>query len=277
MRAFAQAAWTAIFAIVLTALTSLVWSVLVLANLSLSPSVPWAAALMCALLWPMWTWLGGKWGPARTQAARKTYLRATAISKRVFLTAVAAGTLSLVSLCGLWIVLAELVKMPGNAMPDLSRYPFWTVIVTLAVAALSGAVSEEAGFRGYFQGTLERTLPAPLAIAISAAVMAPQHALTQGFVWPTLLFYLLVDAMLGASAALSKSILPGIVTHAIGLFVFFALVWPGDQNRTLIWQHGADAWFWIHVAQAIVFAAFAIALFVRLATITHATQKGPAS
>jgi hypothetical protein len=27
-------------------------------------------------------------------------------------------------------------------------------------------------------------------------------------VWPTLLFYLLVDAMLGASAALSKSILP---------------------------------------------------------------------
>ena len=112
------------------------------------------------------------------------------------------------------------------------------------------------------------------AIAISAAVMVPQHAATQGFVWPTILFYLAVDVMLGASAALTKSILPGIVTHAIGLFVFFALVWPGDRNRTLIWQHGADAWFWIHVAQAIVFASLAVALFLRLAKLGRA-QKNP--
>ena len=275
MARFIRAAWTAVFAIVLTALTSAIWGGLVLTNLSLSPSVPWAAAVMCVLLAFMWSYLDGRWGQPSTQAARRTYLRATSVSRRVFLTAVSAGTLSIVSLSGLWIVLVQLVRIPGNGLPDLSRYPLWTVLITLAVAALSGAISEEAGFRGYFQGTLERTLPAPLAIAITAAVMAPEHASTQGFVWPTMLFYFLVDAMLGTSAALTRSILPGTVTHAFGLFVFFALVWPQDRNRMLVWQSGADAWFWIHVAQAIFFAVLAVALFVRLAKITRAQSNSP--
>lgn len=257
--------WTAAFAIVLTALTSAVWGALLTTNLAVSPAVPWAAIAMSVLLWLMWSTLGGRWGPARTQAARRTLLRARSVSRRVFLTAVGAGTLSLVSLSGFWIVLFELVKIPGNALPDFSHYPPLTVIATLVVGALSGAISEEAGFRGYFQGTLERFLPAPLAIAICAGVMAPEHASTQGFVWPTLLFYFLVDAMLGTSAALTKSILPGVVIHAIGLLVFFALVWPNDKSRTPIWQHGADAWFWLHLAQALVFAALAVLLFRRLA------------
>ena len=259
--------WTAAFAVVLTAAASALWGGLLLANLSLSPLLPWSSFVMSAFLWLAWSYLGGAWGPIRTQPARRALLRARSVSHRVFLTAVGAGTLSIVSLSGLWIVLFQLVKMPGNSS-DFSHYPPLTIIVSLTVAALSGAISEEAGFRGYFQGTLERYLPAPLAIAICAAVMAPEHASTQGFVWPSILFYLLVDTMLGTSATLTKSILPGIVTHAIGLLVFFALVWPNDRNRTPVWQHGADLWFWLHLAQAIVFAIFAIALFHRLANPT---------
>ena len=34
------------------------------------------------------------------------------------------------------------------------------------------------------------------------------------------------------------SIRPGIVVHAIGLFVFFALVWPHDKERTLMGEIG---------------------------------------
>lgn len=267
IRAIGACLWTAGFAVVLTAATSALWSGLLIANLSLSPLVPWAAALMSVFLWLIWRYLGGAWSPMRTQAGRSMLLRAKSLSRRIFLTAVGAGTLSIVSLSGLWIVLFQLVKLPGNSA-DFSHYPPLTVITTLVVAAISGAISEEAGFRGYFQGTLERYLPAPLAIAICAAVMAPEHAATQGFVWPTILFYLLVDAMLGTTAALTKSILPGIVVHAIGLLVFFALVWPGDKRRAPIWQHGADICFWLHLAQAIIFAALAIALFIRLAKLT---------
>jgi hypothetical protein len=126
------------------------------------------------------------------------------------------------------------------------------------MASISGAISEEAGFRGYFQGALERRGLGPAAIFVAALVMAPEHALTQGFVWPTILFYLFVDGMLGALAFVTKSIRPGIVVHAIGLLVFFTVVWPHDRDRTLIWQRGADAWFWVHVSQTLVFAALAI-------------------
>src|SRR5262250_707162 len=95
--------------------------------------------------------------------------------------------------------------------------------------------------------------------------MVPEHASTQGFVWPTVLFYLVVDAMLGTTAYLTRSILPGIVIHTIGLTMFFGLIWPHDHERVSIWMHGPDLWFWIHTIQAVGFGVLAIAAFRRLA------------
>jgi membrane protease YdiL (CAAX protease family) len=264
--AMGEVLWTGVLAVFLTAVTGGIWTVLLLTNLKLSPAVPWSVAAMAAISVAIWAYLGGAWKPVSTQAARKVYLRATAISPRLFLTALTAGLLGLVALAGFWIVLFELVKVPGNSA-DFSHLPVATLIAALTMAALVGAVFEEAGFRGYFQGTLERYLPGPVAITICAVAMAPEHAATQGFVWPTMLFYLLVDIMLGFSAYLTKSILPGIAVHAIGLLIFFGVVWPGDKARTLIWQHGPDAWFWLHAGQALVFAALSVWMFRRLATL----------
>src|SRR5258706_3426627 len=180
-----------------------------------------------------------------------------------------AGIFANVALGGLWIVLFQLVKIPGNALPDFSHYPVATVTAIVSMAALAGAVSEEAGFRGYFQGTLERSMSAPFAIALTALLMLPEHALTQGFVWPTILFYLVADTMLGATAYLTKSVLPGIVIHAMGLLMFFTLVWPHDNARELVWTGGADTWFWIHAAQAVVFALLALFAFGRVARLSN--------
>jgi hypothetical protein len=77
---------------------------------------------------------------------------------------------------------------------------------------------------------------------IASLLLAPRHALTQGFVWPTLVFYLFADVMLGVLAYLTQSILPGIVVHAIGLLTFFTLVWPNDATRRLAVSGGSDAW-----------------------------------
>jgi len=104
-------------------------------------------------------------------------------------------------------------------------------------------------------------------------VMAPEHALTQGFVWPTFIFYLAVDVMLGATAYLTHSILPGVVTHAIGLLVFFTLVWPGDVVRQWVGSGTSDLLLWIHVAQTLVFAALAILAFARLARSRTVAQR----
>ena len=118
--------------------------------------------------------------------------------------------------------------------PDFSHYPIWTVILVIITGSLTTSLAEEAGFRGYFQSALEARKLSPVVVVIlSAIVIAPAHGLTQGFQWPTIVFYLLVDSMLGVMAYLTRSILPGIVVHCFGLLVFFSLIWPNDAHRNL--------------------------------------------
>jgi membrane protease YdiL (CAAX protease family) len=264
--------WTGAFAAVLTGAVSGVWSALLLANLRLSPAVPWSALVMALLLGALWAFLGGKWGSLGSRDTRRDLLRARHVPQNVLVWALIAGDLFIVALAGFWIVLRRLVATPGNPAADFSALPAVTVIGTLAMAALAGAVSEEAGFRGYFQGALERSGLGPAAVLVTAVVMAPLHALTQGFVWPTMVFYLLVDAMLGALAYLTKSIRPGIVVHAVGLIVFFGLVWPYDKTRGLVLQQGADLGFWLNAAQALVFAALSVLAFVHLAKLAKRSR-----
>jgi len=265
----ARAAWTGGLALLLTIVTGGIWTALLLVNLATSPVVPWSAAVMALVLWAIWSYLGGKWRPDRTSNARRHYLRANFVPRRVFTWALIAGTLSVISLAGLWIVLFRLVRIPGNALPDFSRYPIITVVTILFMSALVSSVAEEAGFRGYCQVALQARFDGPGAVLIAALLIAPAHGLTQGFLWPTMLFYFLVDTMLGTTALLTKSILPGLVVHTFGLLMFFGVVWPEDRHRQLLWQGGTDTWFWIHAAQAVVFAILAIMAFVNLARLAE--------
>lgn len=249
------------------------WTALVVINLKASPAFPWAVAVMALVLWVGWKYLSGEWGPQSTSAVRRRYLRATPVAWHVFGWSVLAGALSLVALVGYWIVIFQLVKVPGNRLPDFSHYPLITVASVLLMAAVVGAVVEEAGFRGYFQVALEREFRGPAAIVISALVMSPTHGLSQGFVWPTLLWYFFADVMFGVMAYLTKSILPGIIIHCLGLLIFFVLVWPTDQSRRMVIDSGADFWFWLHVAQAIAFTALGIMAFRRLAIITRVASS----
>jgi membrane protease YdiL (CAAX protease family) len=259
-------------ALVLTAVVGGIWTALLTVNLATSPAIPWAVAVMGLLLWLLWSYLGGAGWPRGTAEARRHSLRARRVPSRVFLWAVGAGLLAIVALAGLWIVLFQLAHLPARALPDYSKYPFVTVALVLVMASLVGAVTEEAMFRGYFQGILEGTVGGAVAILITALVMAPEHAQTQGFVWPTLLFYLVVDVMLGATALLTKSILPGIVTHSIGLLAFFTLVWPGDVIRQVVGGGTTQLWFWLHGAQTLGFAVLAILAFIHLARISRRPQ-----
>jgi membrane protease YdiL (CAAX protease family) len=264
--------WTGAFAAVMTAAVSGVWSGLLLANLKVGPAVPWSALVMALLLGALWAFLGGKWGSLGAESARRELLRAPHVAPSVLVWALIAGSLSIVALAGFWIVLRRLVATPGNASGDFSALPPVTAVATLAMAALAGAVSEEAGFRGYFQGALERGGLGPGAVLATALVMAPLHASTQGFVWPTMVFYLLVDGMLGTLAYLTKSIRPGIMVHALGLLVFFGLVWPYDGSRRLVWRQGPDVGFWLHAAQVVVFAGLGALAFVHLAKVAKRSR-----
>ena len=76
--------WTGILAFALTVFTGGVWTVLLISNVAISPAILWSVVVMALLLWLMWQYLGGRWGPRSTSEARHRYLRATPLSRQVF-------------------------------------------------------------------------------------------------------------------------------------------------------------------------------------------------
>jgi membrane protease YdiL (CAAX protease family) len=267
--------WFALVSLFLTLVPQGLWTGLLVANLKTGIGLPWAVPVMGGVLWLAWRYAGGAGPPARSSKARRVYRRGNAVSAQAWGWALSANGLALLAFTGLWIVLFQLVKAPGNSATDFSKYPPLTVAVILVTGAVVGAVAEEVGIRGYLQGALERAVPIPVAIALAALVLSPGHALTQGFVWSTLLFYVLVDVAYGATAYLTNSVYPGIVAHTAGLLAFFFLIWPHDAARKLVTSGGADAWFWVHLLQAVGFGAAAIWAFMRLARIAPRTAARP--
>jgi membrane protease YdiL (CAAX protease family) len=252
-------------AFTITTLAGGIWSALLILNLKTTPAIPWSVLVMGLLLWLAWSYLGG-WGwPCGTSEARRRYLRSNPRSSKTYLWAFLAGVLSLVALAGYWIVLFQLVKMPLNAIPDMSSYPRITVTLMILMGSLVAPFMEEGSFRGYFQVALERELRGPAAVVISSVVFSLAHGPTQGFVWPKLLFYFLVGVLFGATAFLTNSVRPAIPVHVVGLLVFFTLIWPHDADRRMVWEHGVGNWFWIHATQAVVFTGFAVWAFFKLA------------
>jgi hypothetical protein len=94
--------WSGSLAFFLTIFAGAVWTVLLIGNKAISPAIPWGIAVMGLLLWVMWQYLGGKWGPRSTSQARSHYLRAERLPGRVCAWAMAAGLLSIVALVGYW-------------------------------------------------------------------------------------------------------------------------------------------------------------------------------
>jgi hypothetical protein len=238
--------WAGFLGFLIIVLGAGIWSALVAVNLSVSPAIPWAVPAMCVVLALMWIYMAGRGWPRSTSQARRLCLRAHLVSGPVFRWSMLAGTLSVAAFAGFWIVMSQLVKMPGNALPDFSHYPRFTVA-----------------------SILERHFNGPIAVGLSSTLFALAHGPTQGFLWPKLLFYFLVGVAFGSTAYLTKSILPAIPGHVFGLLIFFTLIWPHDAARTNVWQNGTDTWFWLHLAQTIVFAVAAVWAFRRLTKVCN--------
>jgi membrane protease YdiL (CAAX protease family) len=259
--------WSAILAFLILAFGQGVWAALLISNLKTSLAVPWCAVVMAFVLWLMWSYLGGKWWPSSTSDARRRYLRANPASGRSYAWTFLAGILSITALTGYWIVFFSLVRMQANVLPDLSKYPLITLVLVGIMASLVSPLTEEAAFRGYCQVILELKFPATTAITISSVLFALAH-LTQGFFWPKLLVYFLAGLVFALPAYLTNSTLPTIPVHILADVTFFILVWPHDSARRLVWQNGADFWFYLHISQAIVFTFLAILAFRQLAKVS---------
>ncbi len=255
----------AVASLAVASLGSLTWGPLLVANLRLSPAVPWAVPAEAVALALIWLFLGGRGWPRRTSAARRDLLRARVVAPRAFAWAAIAGGLSLAALSGLWIVLVRLTGAGGNpTLPSTARYPVLTVALVIAMGSLVSPLTEEAAFRGYGQVLLERRFRPAAAVVLSSLLFALYHGPTQGFAPSKVLFYLVVGVVFGTTALMTRSVLPALPVHVAGDVLFFTLIWPFDAARPLVWTHGADAWFWLNCAQVALFGALAVAAFGRL-------------
>lgn len=263
-----------LLALLLIGFAGVVWGALIFANLRFGHAVPWCLPALCVFLWLMWRYLGGRGWPRSTSVRRRVLLRANPVPAAAYAWSAVAGLLAIVSLAGFWIVMFRLVPMHANPLlPErFSSSPLLMAAVLIG-ASLLAPVMEESACRGYLQSVLERDFSAVTAVVLSSVVFSLAHV-TQGVVWPKLLFYCLVGVTFGALALLNDSILPVIPVHIAGDLVFFLFVWPHDQARTLVAQSGTDLWFWLHVAQTIVFAAASVLAFRR---IRRARAAGPAA
>jgi len=264
--------WAFILAFLIFGVGQGAWGALVGANLAKTPAIPWSVPAMAVILWLMWRYLGGKWWPARTAEARRQDLRANRVSGAIYVWSLVAGLSAVIAIAGCWIVMFQLVKMDSiQWVPDFSKHPL-TIALAVIMASLVSPFTEEAAFRGYAQVILEREFAGPVAVTISSTYFAVAH-LNHGFFWPKLLIYFLVGVTFGTIAFLSRSTLPALPVHIIGLLAFFLLVWPNDPARSLIRDTGADHWFWIHVGQAVVFTAVSMAAFVKLAKVCQQARQ----
>ncbi len=246
-----------------------IWSAILVVNLKTTPSIPWSVATMIVLLWIIWQYLGGRWWPSRTSDSRRRSLRATPVPREVFTWAILSGALALIALSACWIVMSQIVRVPSSVLPDMSAYPRFTVALMVVTGSLVSPILEQAGIWGYCQSMLERECTGVVAIVLTAIVFAIlPHPPMHSPMWPKLIFYFLTGAMLSVTAYLTKSILPGLAIHIVGLLTFFVLVFPHDTTRRLINDGGTDALFWIHAAQAVIFTALATISFIHLASIT---------
>jgi membrane protease YdiL (CAAX protease family) len=264
-------------AVAVTGTTTVVWGALIQSNVKFSPRLPWATPVMVAFLVFYWGFLKGRGWPSSTSAARRAGLRAEPLSSSVWRWSLVAGGLGLAASIALFLVAHRLISWPQPPRPDLSHIPFVTLLPSLLMSAIVAGIGEEAGFRGYMQGPLERRYGAAVAITVTSAVFGLAH-LTHGAFLPAILFDVGWGALYGLLAYRSGSIVPAIVLHSSADALEFVAAWkfPPTAPAPLVWVTGPDRLLWADCVLVVLLGGASIWAFRRLAVARpHAAAGSP--
>jgi membrane protease YdiL (CAAX protease family) len=240
------------------------------ANLRYFTNVPWAVPLTAIYLWFFWQYLNGAWGSDDTASERRTSLRANRLSGTLWIWALVAGWLGIGALVVALRVANRIVVLPQQQLPDLGNVPHLTIVSLLLMSAPVAGIIEEAAFRGYMQGPIERRHGLLVAILITGTMFAIAHLDFTLILWP---YYVAVAAIYGTVTYLTNSILPAIVLHTTGnIYSNFDLWWHGQAEwqassgpTSLVWTTGADTAFWMSIAALIALVIMMAWAYARLA------------
>jgi membrane protease YdiL (CAAX protease family) len=260
---------------------TLPWAALAAANARHWTAVPWCVPLAAVFLWLYWRYVRGAGWPRSTAAWRRANCRAHRLSDETWGAALVAGVLGLIALVLTFRVLNRLVTLPAQRTDDVAHVPLQTLAPMLIMGALVAGITEEASFRGYMQGPIERRHGPIIAILVTGSLFAFVHFSHAEVTLGLMPFFLSVAVIYGMLAYLTNSILPGVVLHAggnilaaIGLFAGGQSEWQTSPTPApLVWESGADASFWLSAIAASFAVAAAVWAYRMLARTTRAAPQ----
>jgi membrane protease YdiL (CAAX protease family) len=218
---------------------SLPWgAVLAPLNLRFFPIAPWAIVPMAIYLAVYWRYVGGWIGSPGSQEQRKTTLRAHPVAPAVWPLAIVTGLVGFAGLLMLVRVMARLVIMPESApIVTPAGMPAGTGFALLVMSSIVAGVTEEAGFRGYMQGPIERRYGLAAGILVNGVMFGllhfPNHPAAVISMLP---YYVAVAAVYGGLTWATNSILPALALHAGGDVWSLTRLWLTGRPE---WQLGA--------------------------------------
>lgn len=256
-------------------------SPLVFANITFWPDIPWSVPLLALWMWVFWKYASGHWWPRATSDARRELLRANPLPSRVWLWALIAGYLAMASSYALHWVVGRLTPLHFDIPVILQQLPVFTLIPLLLMLSIIAGIVEEAAFRGFMQGPIEKRFGIFPAIVVVSAVFGIAH-LTDwqpSMTAARMFFILLASVLYGVLVHLTNSILPGVVLHITGDAIGIVWIWLLSRTPRPIITPGfasasKDPQFWINCAIALVFGAAAVWAFRRLAIVVERRRPG---
>lgn len=241
--------------------------------LLLKLGMPVAAAAEIVFLGLYAWWAAGGGLPRRYRAVRAEYFRVGALSGTQWLWGIAAAIGFAATVHASIVLLFRFVPFPAAAFHhgyDFSFIPSrqmqWLACI---VSALSAAVCEETGFRGYMQRPIEKRHGPALAIVISSSVFMLLHLTKDWALIGMVPIVFGAGLLLGTLARASGTLVFCMLGHwimDIGLFAYWWTQIAGTFSQRPISQTGMDTSFMLECA------AFAAALFVTLVGIARLSR-----
>jgi membrane protease YdiL (CAAX protease family) len=230
---------------------------LMIANLQLAPKLPLFFPGTVVWLWLFWRHARGDGWPKETSRFRRESVRASHLSARAWVWALLAGGLALTAVMGVAFAIYGFASLPEAAYSapfEIAGLPPWTLVSVFASLALTAGVVEETAFRGYMLSSLERQHGWAIGIGLVTAVFYVSHLSHAYATVVFMLFFVPHGVVFGLLVYYTRSILPGIVLHAVSDFV----VLPMQYNAIASvgqWAFVSHGWLSL-VATAAAIPAF---------------------
>lgn len=158
---------------------------------------------------------------------------------------------------------------PEHPAAGLSAIPALTLALFVLTGALVAGVAEEAAFRGYMQGPIERRHGPVVAILVTGLFFGFAHFTHPEATFAWLPYYMAVAAVYGMLAYFTDSILPSLALHAGGNFLGSLPALAGGAVRStpaLPAARGSfDQSFWVIVVALAASLVGTVAAFIFLA------------